>query len=180
MEVDLVYASNLTPTEIKERVRQLLIKRHRVEDFTIISQDEVLKTLDNILQMVKYAAGALGAISLLVGAVGILSIMLITTTERTREIGLLRALGFTAAQIRNLFLAEAVALAVAGGLCGLAITVLLMWAIQLAWPGLPLLLTPVAVVMALGLSIIIGVIAGLRPAQQAAHMKPIDALRYDG
>ncbi|MBY4675110.1 ABC transporter permease [Marinobacterium arenosum] len=180
MELDVVYAANLPVAEISERIRRVLIARHRVEDFTLITQDEVLSTLDKILRMVKYAAGGLGAISLLVGAVGILSIMLITTTERTGEIGLLRALGFSAGQIRNLFLAEAVALALVGGLIGVLLTSMLIGLVHLLWPALPLSLTPGVVLLALGLSTLIGALAGVRPAQRAASLNPIEALRYQG
>ncbi len=179
MEIDVVYAGNLTSTAVAARVSERLIQRHGLEDFTLITQDQVLSSLDNILGMLKYAGAGLGAISLLVGGVGILTIMLITTAERTREIGLLQALGFTGRQIRNLFLAEALLLALAGAMLGLLTTALLLWAINLAIPGLPLALSPVTVLLALLISAAIGILAGIKPAQDAASLNPIEALRHD-
>ncbi len=179
MEIDIVYSATISSREIVRRVRQHLILRHGLEDFTLITQDEVLGSLDKILRMLKYAGGGLGAISLLVGGVGILTIMLITTAERTHEIGLLRALGFTARQIRNLFLGEAVLLALAGGMLGLLTTAALLLAIDLVRPDLPLSLPPSAVLLALLISAAIGIGAGIKPAMDAAALSPIEALRHD-
>ncbi len=177
MEIDLVYQSGISAELISQRVKQRLIGRHGLEDFTLITQDEVLKSLDQILQMLKYAGGSLGFISLLVGGVGILSIMLITTTERTHEIGLLRALGCSTAQIRNLFLGEAILMALAGCLLGLTITAGLLLFSRWLLPGLPLSLAPQMVLLALGVSVLIGLLAGVKPATRAAAMNPIEALR---
>ena len=179
MEIDIVYAANLQADEIAGRVRQHLIRRHGLEDFTLITQDEVLSSLDNILSMLKFAGAGLGAISLLVGGVGILTIMLITTAERTQEIGLLQALGFTSRQIRNLFLGEALILALTGATIGLLATALLLFTIDLFIPDLPLSLPPEAVLIALSISAVIGVSAGIKPAIDAAGLNPIEALRHD-
>jgi putative ABC transport system permease protein len=177
MEIDVVYHPGLTPSQISQRISQLLIARHGLEDFTLVTQDEVLKSLDQILRMLKYAGAGLGLISLVVGGVGILTIMLITTAERAHEIGLLRALGFTRSQIRNLFLGEAVMLALVGGLLGLATSALLLLLAGLMLPSLPLSLPPEAIALALAVSILIGLVAGVKPATRAAAMLPIEALR---
>ncbi|MEH6470116.1 MAG: ABC transporter permease [Halopseudomonas sp.] len=177
MEIDVVYRPNISAELISKRVKQQLEARHGLEDFTLVTQDEVLKSLDQILRMLKYAGGSLGLISLVVGGVGILTIMLITTSERAHEIGLLRALGSTAPQIRNLFLGEAVVLALAGCALGLAITASLLLLSRWALPGLPLTLPPQMVLLALAVSALIGVIAGVKPASDAAAMNPIEALR---
>jgi len=177
MEIDVVYRPGISAELISHRVKQRLIARHGLEDFTLITQDEVLKSLDQILQMLKYAGGSLGFISLLVGGVGILSIMLITTTERANEIGLLRALGCSAGQVRNLFLGEAIVLALAGCVLGLIITASLLLLSRWLLPGLPLTLAPQMVFLALSVSALIGLLAGVKPATAAAAMNPIEALR---
>ncbi len=177
MEIDIVYRPGISTGLISQRVRQLLIARHGLEDFTLVTQDEVLSSLDEILLMLKYAGASLGLISLLVGGVGILTIMLITTAERAHEIGLLRALGFTHGQIRNLFLGEAIVLALAGCVLGLVITALILLLAGLLLPDLPLSLPLQAVVLALLVSALIGLIAGVKPATRAAAMNPIEALR---
>ena len=179
MEVDLFYRENTPTALIAERVRQRLIQRHGLEDFTIITQDEMLKTLDKILQVLKVAAAGLGVISLLVGGVGILTILLITVRERRREIGLLCALGFTPRQIKGLFLAEAVCLSLVGGSLGLAVVALLVLVASWLLPALPIVMEPVAVVGALLLASAVGLVAGVGPAGQAAGLKPIDALRAE-
>src|SRR5690606_786743 len=123
MEIDVVFSQNVTSEKMAEAVRRELILRHGSEDFTLVTQDEMLKTLDKILSVLTASVGALGAISLLVGAVGILTIMTTTVRERTAEIGLLTALGTTQRQILLLFLWEAVALALTGGLAGIGVMV---------------------------------------------------------
>lgn len=177
MEIDLLYRPGISTSLISSRVKQRLIARHGLEDFTLITQDEVLKSLDQILRMLKYAGGSLGLISLVVGGVGILSIMLITTTERAQEIGLLRALGASRVQIRNLFLGEAILLALAGCLLGLAITASLLLLSLWLLPELPLTPPPQMVLVALAVSTLIGLLAGVKPATNAAAMNPIEALR---
>lgn len=179
MEIDLFYRPGVSSQAIAQRVRQLLIQRHGGEDFTIVTQDEMLKTLDNILQVIKAAAAGLGVISLLVGGVGILTILLITVSERKREIGLLCALGFTPNQIRNLFLSEAIALSLVGAGLGLGFVITLIVLAQLFAPGIPLSLDWFTIFIALLIAAIIGWLAGVQPASSAAKLKPIDALRSE-
>ena len=179
MEIDLFYRPGISADSISQRVKHLLIQRHGGEDFTIITQDQMLETLDNILQVVKAAAAGLGAISLSVGGVGILTILLITVSERKREIGLLCALGFTPKQIRGLFLTEAIALALVGAALGLAVVGLAIILGRLFTPGIPLSLDWLTVVVALFIAAIIGWLSGVKPASSAAKLKPIDALRAE-
>jgi len=179
MEVDIFYSPSSTAATMSRRVRDLLVKRHGFEDFTLITQDQMLKTMDNILQILKYAGAGLGAISLLVGGVGITTILMITVTERTGEVGLIRALGGTRAQVRNLFLGEAVVLGLIGGLAGLLAIVVILVCLRLLVPGLPIGFEPAIILGALLLSMLIGLVAGVRPALNATRLSPIDALRAE-
>ena len=139
----------------------------------------MLRTLSNILDVLTMAVGALGSISLLVGGVGIVTIMTIAVTERTSEIGLLVALGAPRRTILGLFLGEAVALSAIGGLVGLALGIGLAQLIHLFVPALPVH-TPVAfVVVAELVAMVIGLLAGVLPARRAAQLDPVDALRAE-
>jgi len=179
MEVDIFYSPAVPTDRLTDNVKRLLIERHGFEDFTIVTQDQMMATMDNILRILKYAGGGLGAISLLVGAVGITTILMITVTERTSEVGLLRALGSTRGQVRNLFLGEAVMLGLIGGLAGVLAIALLIVAVQLFVPALPVALKGEIVTVALMASMLIGLIAGVRPALNATLLSPIDALRAE-
>lgn len=179
MEVDVFYSPAVPTERLTENIRRLLIERHGFEDFTIVTQDQMMATMDNILRILKYAGGGLGAISLLVGAVGITTILMITVTERTSEVGLLRALGSTRSQVRNLFLGEAVMLGLVGGLAGVLVISLLVVAVRLFVPGLPVALKGEIVLVALIVSMLIGLMAGVRPALNATRLSPIDALRAE-
>ncbi|WP_439842806.1 ABC transporter permease, partial [Aeromonas taiwanensis] len=178
-EIDLVYGVGEAESAVLERVRRLLITRHGAEDFTLLSQQEMLASLDKILAMVKLAIGGLGVVSLLIGAVGIFSIMSISQQERVPEIGLLMALGSPRRQILSLFLFEAMVLALAGGLLGL----LLLFAASLltGWllPALPLALHPLYLLLALAGSALVGLLAGVAPALRAVRLDPVVALRGD-
>lgn len=179
MEVDIFYSPAVPTDRLKENVKRLLMERHGFEDFTIITQDQMMETMDNILRILKFAGGGLGAISLLVGAVGITTILMITVTERTSEVGLLRALGSTRRQVRNLFLGEAVMLGLIGGLAGVLVIALLVVLAQMFVPALPVALKGDIVVVALLVSMFIGLVAGVRPAMNATKLSPIDALRAE-
>lgn len=179
MEVDIFFNPRVSSETMSKKIRQFMIDRHGFEDFTLVTQDQMLATMDNILSVLTYAAAGLGAISLLVGGVGITTILMITVTERTSEVGLLRALGGTVGQVRVLFLGEALMLGLIGGLCGLMVVFLLLLIIFLFVPALPIALSPLIVLGALGISMVIGLLAGVQPASRAAKLTPIDALRAE-
>ena len=138
-----------------------------------------MSTLSNILDVLTMAVGALGGISLLVGGVGIVTIMTIAVAERTGEIGLMVALGAPRRTILALFLGEAVALSALGGLLGLALGFGLAQAIHLLLPALPVH-TPISfVLLAEGIAVAIGLAAGVLPARRAARLDPVEALRAE-
>ncbi|MNQ30125.1 Macrolide export ATP-binding/permease protein MacB [compost metagenome] len=179
MEINVMYRPATTSAALARQIRQTLIERHGAEDFSLTTQDDLLASLDRILAILSAAVAGLGGISLLVGAVGILTIMTTTVGERTAEIGLLRALGASPRQVLGLFLAEATLLSLAGGLLGLLLVALLLGALHLALADLPLRPQPLFLLLALLLSALIGILAGLAPARQAARLHPVDALRSE-
>jgi putative ABC transport system permease protein len=179
MKIDLAYEEGVPAARIVAAVKSTLVARHGREDFTITTQEDMLRTLSNILDILTMAVGALGSISLLVGGVGIVTIMTIAVSERTGEIGLMVALGAPRQTILALFLGEAVTLSAIGGLMGLALGVGLAQVIHLAVPALPVH-TPLSfVLLAEGIAVVIGLLAGVLPARSAAQLDPVEALRAE-
>jgi putative ABC transport system permease protein len=179
MEIDVTYAEGIPSTTVAAAIKARLKLRHGHEDFTITTQEDMLKTLSNILNILTMAVGALGGISLLVGGVGIVTIMTISVTERTNEIGLLVALGARRRTILNLFLSESVILAALGGLLGLLLGAGLAQLLRFSLPTLPVH-TPWSFALgALLMSAMIGLLAGVLPARSAALLDPIEALRTE-
>lgn len=179
MEINVLFNAGTGSRELSGRIRQSLIELHGREDFSLTTQDDMLASLDRILGTLTIAIAALGGISLLVGAVGILTIMTTTVGERTAEIGLLRAIGATPRQVLGLFLTEAALLSLAGGVLGLLLMALLLVTIHFGVPGLPLSLAPGFLLLALLLAALIGLLAGIAPARRAARLHPVDALRSE-
>lgn len=179
MEIDILYEAGSSIERLTENIRRTLIARHGDEDFTIITQDKMLEVLGSILDILTLGVAAIGGISLLVGAVGILTIMTISVTERTSEVGLLRALGAKRGHILRLFLGEAVVLGVIGGLLGVIFAIVLVWLLQLFVPALPVAIAWQYAGAALVLSLLIGLLAGIVPALRAAAMQPLEALRAE-
>jgi putative ABC transport system permease protein len=155
----------------------VLAERHDgEEDVTCWTQDSVLGSLSQILSVLTYALGGIGAISLTVAGIGIMNVMLVSVSERTREIGLLKSLGARDAQIRTVFLAEAVLLSTTGGLAGLAIGWLVVRAIPLLFPSFHPAPPGWAVLSAVAVSVGVGAVFGLLPAAQATRLDPLSAL----
>ncbi len=177
--IDVLYSEGASTHEVTAGIRRLLTARHGSEDYTITTQEQMLETLGSVLNVLTFAVGALGGISLLVGGVGILTIMTITVSERTGEIGLLRALGARRTHILGLFLTEAIILAALGGGTGLIIGIGGGQLLHLLVPAMPLHISWLYVVLAEALAIAIGMLAGVLPARHAAQLDPIEALRAE-
>ena len=179
MEIALTYEEAIPAARVAESVRRLMTARHGQEDFTIITQEDMLATLSNILDILTAAVGALGGISLLVGGVGIVTIMSIAVTERTSEIGLLVALGARRRTILTLFLGEAVVLSGIGGLLGLAAGAGLAQLVGLAVPAMPVATPWQFALAAEVVALVVGLAAGVLPARRAARLDAVEALRAE-
>ena len=177
MEIALTYDPEAPAARVAEAVKKRMIARHGREDFTVLTQEDMLATLSNILDLLTAAVGALGAISLLVGGVGIVTIMSIAVTERTGEIGLLVALGARRRTILALFLGEAVVLAGIGGLLGLLVGAGLAQLVGLLVPAMPVATPWRYALAAEGVAIVVGLAAGVLPARRAARPDAVEALR---
>jgi putative ABC transport system permease protein len=176
-EIDVSMANASVVEPVVSRMRDLLRARHNgEEDFTITTQTGMLETLDRIIRMVSLSVGGIGAISLLVGAIGILTVMWISVNERTSEIGLARALGATPRQILLLFLSEAALLSTLGGVLGLSTGMGLAQLLHLYVPALPVHTPLTFVGLALAVSLAVGLASGLLPARRAASLDPVVAL----
>lgn len=177
MEIDVVFSAATTSENMREIVRKRLVERHGQEDFTVVTQDEMLESLNSILSVLTLGVAALGSISLLVGGVGIFTIMTTNVRERTPEIGLLRAIGISRRQLLSLFLGEAILLSVIGALAGMFGALALLAITSLLIPDFPVQPSPLYLIISLIFSALIGLFAGIGPAWQAAKLSPIEALR---
>ena len=190
-EVDMITVQAVSAEAVPaafEEISQILRQRHRTpvdrEDFTIFTQEQYLSTFRSITSVLTVVLGGIAGISLLVGGIGIMNIMLVSVTERTREIGLRKALGARKRDIQIQFLTESSVLSLAGGmigiLFGLLISLLIGW-IASAASGTAF--TPVvgldSVLIATFFSTVVGLFFGIYPANRAARLEPVEALRYE-
>ena len=180
--IDVEAASADVMTQVQNDVTSLLLSRHNVSatspDFSILNQADILATASSVTSTFTLLLGAVAGISLIVGGIGIMNMMLTTVTERTREIGLRKAIGAQEKDITLQFLMESIALTVIGGVVG----IILGWGICFGITYLGIIATtvsPVSVILAFGVSAVIGVAFGYYPARRAAKMNPIESLRYE-
>ena len=178
-EIDVMYEEGTPVNKVVEGIKAVLEARHGKDDVTITTQQQMLDVLGSVLNVLTFAVAAIGGISLLVGAIGIVTIMTIAINERTNEIGLLRALGAKQSQILSLFLGEATVLAAVGGLSGLMLGMGIAYLLHLALPALPVHTPLIYVVLAEAIAVIIGLAAGVIPARRAALLDPVEALRSE-
>jgi len=161
---------------VKETIKTTLLKRYKEDDFSVTEQSEILSTINQIFSIVNGVLVAIGSISLVVGGIGIMNIMYATVTERTKEVGIRRAVGATQKDIMLQFLTESLILSVFGGLLGLIIAALLVLIIRIFFPAE---INLFSVVITLGISSAIGIFFGVFPARRAAKLPPIEAIRYE-
>ena len=178
-EIDVVYYENVQPEEAVASIKRLMIDRHGVEDVTITTQEQMMETLGDIMKWLKFTVAAFGGISLLVGGVGIFTIMTVAVNERTSEIGVLRAIGASRKRIRDVFLLEAMFLAILGAMLGLLIGFAAVNITLVLYPGLPIAIAWDYILYAVLISLAIGLLAGFLPARAAARLDPVEALRTD-
>jgi len=163
--------------QAQQAIIKLLTERHNgKEDITVITQDALLNTFDTIFQALTYTVGGIAAISLAVAGILIMNVMLVAVSQRTAEIGLLKALGAPPRLIRRLFLVEAGLLSLFGATIGVAIAYIGVWALALAFPGFPLSVPLWALAAALVLALLTGLLFGVLPAKRAAGLDPVLAL----
>jgi ABC-type antimicrobial peptide transport system permease subunit len=169
--------------DVQNQVTALLLERHKISDpskadFSTINQADILSTASSITTTLTLLLAAIAGISLVVGGIGIMNMMLTTVTERTREIGLRKAIGAKKKNIRLQFLVESIMLTFTGGIVGIALGCLI--AITLSKLGvLQTAITLSSVLMSFGVSALIGIVFGYYPAARASNLNPIEALRYE-
>jgi putative ABC transport system permease protein len=186
--VSVIYGKAVDDSRLeaaRDQVVRLLRQRHGLiystdkSDFTVLTQKDVGEVLQSLTAILTVFLGLIAAVSLLVGGIGIMNIMLVSVTERTREIGIRKAVGAKRRDILVQFLIEAVVLSLAGGLLGIAIGVSGTIGVSRAVEDLSLHLSPWTIVLATGFSMAVGLFFGIYPAVRASRLNPIDALRYE-
>ncbi|MFN7933227.1 MAG: ABC transporter permease [Bryobacteraceae bacterium] len=179
----MVQAKEGRTHDAQDQIESLLRQRHHLpasedDDFTIRNMEEVFRAQENSARIMSILLAAIASVSLLVGGIGIMNIMLVSVTERTKEIGLRQAVGAKTTDILSQFLAEAVSLSLAGGVIGVAGGISASWLISY-FAGWSTVLSPTAIAVAFLFSGLVGVFFGYYPARKAAYMDPIEALRYE-
>jgi len=183
VQLDSTIDKDIAISDIKDILRQ----RHRIaadekDDFSVVSQEQMIGTMQQLAGIMTVFLGSLAGISLLVGSIGIMNIMLVSVTERTREIGIRKAVGAKRRDILLQFLFEAGTLSLVGGAIGMVIGWLLSMSVSLIDTGgtmLKAVITPDIIILAISVSVIIGITSGIYPAIRASRLNPIDALHYD-
>jgi len=168
---------------VQQQLTELLRQRHKIgpgkdDDFTVRTQQEIAETATATSRIMTALLGSIASVSLIVGGIGIMNIMLVSVTERTKEIGIRMAVGAKSRDVMLQFLIEAVTLSIIGGIIGIGVGVLASKIIssQMGWP----VLTPLtSIVLAFSFSALVGVFFGFYPARKASMLDPIEALRYE-
>jgi len=181
--ISITAADQASMASVQEQITSLLLSRHKISDstladFRIMNQNDIISTATSVTSTFTTLLSAIAGISLVVGGIGIMNMMLTTVTERTKEIGLRKAVGIRKVYINLQFLAEAVTLTFLGGLAG----ILFGWIASLVLSNLLSLSAEISfssILLAFGVSAIIGIVFGFYPARRAANLNPIEALRYE-
>ena len=177
-------ASTDQSTAALNEIAAVLRQRHGIivgqpDDFSIFDQASLVATLNTVVGTLTAFLGAIGAISLLVGGIGIMNIMLVSVTERTREIGVRKAIGAQPTAIHLQFLIEALAVTMVAGVLGIVLSIILVTVINNVQTSVAPVIEPTSVVIAFSVSVLIGVLFGFYPAWRAARLEPVEALRYE-
>ena len=179
--VDGIAVKAFSPGDIPDEqriIRQVVERAHPDQDFQVLTQGDILGVVGKVLSILTIVLASIAGISLLVGGVGVMNIMLVSVSERTREIGLRKAVGARTRDVLRQFLLEAVALTVSGGAIGILLGIAVAVVVGRLSP-VPAAITGWSVVLAFGVSVAVGVFFGVYPARKAARMQPIAALRYE-
>lgn len=177
-EITVQIATRERVVPVAEAIQEVMARNHRKKDYDMIVPLELLKKAERTKQIFNVVLGSIAAISLLVGGIGIMNIMLATVTERTREIGIRRALGATRRDITSQFVVEAVLLSATGGILGVALGLAIPLLVTY-FAGMRTIITFWSPFIAFSISAVVGVVFGLYPAQRAAAMDPVEALRHE-
>lgn len=182
-EIDVSVYDQDAINQTIDDVEALLRDRHNLDeddenDFQIASAQDILTTVETITSLLTAMIAGISGISLVVGGVGVMNIMLVSVTERTKEIGLLKAIGAKQKDILTQFLMESVVMTLIGGLIGIGIGIGGAWLVSVV-AGIPFVVSIPAIIIAVGVSTLVGIVFGLYPARRAARLSPIDALRYE-
>jgi putative ABC transport system permease protein len=184
--IDMIYVSAVSTAlmdEAEQEITRVLRSAHRIEsgeedDFTIRSQTEIIEMASSTFETLTLLLGAIAAVSLLVGGIGIMNIMLVSVTERTREIGIRLSVGAHSSDILTQFLVEAVVLSLAGGLIGVLLAFLVTFLLS-TFTQINTVINPTTIFIAFAFSAAVGIFFGFYPARKASKLNPIDALRYE-
>ena len=182
--ISIAAADQASMNSVQQQISQLLLARHKISnptqaDFSIINQNDIIATATSITDTLTLLLSSIAGISLLVGGIGIMNMMLTTVTERTREIGLRKAVGIRKIYINLQFLAEAVVLTFLGGVLGVILGWIMSLVITYFVSSLSAIISLSSIILAFGVSAGVGIIFGFYPARRAANLSPIEALRYE-
>jgi putative ABC transport system permease protein len=178
-EIVVQLAPSESATLAGEALETLLDRLHAgVDDWDLIVPEALLEQSRRTQRLFNIVMGCIAGISLLVGGIGIMNIMLATVLERTREIGVRRAVGAKRTDVRVQFLIEAFAISVLGGLAGIGMGVAIALGVA-AYAGWPTVVTAISILVSTGVSMAVGIVSGIYPAVRASNLDPIDALRYE-
>jgi len=178
-ELTVTVKEGVAPRSVADLIKPLLDRLHGgADDYEVVVPEALLEQQRQTQRIFNIVMGSIAGISLLVGGIGIMNIMLASVMERTREIGVRRAIGATRMDIRSQFVIESFAISVLGGMCGIVIGIVLARLVA-AYAGWPTVITFWSLVLSTGVSIAVGLVSGIYPATRAAELDPIEALRYE-
>jgi len=184
--IDMINASAISTAQLDaamEQIRTVIRRSHRIEsgdddDFNISNQAEITDAVTSTSKVMTMLLGSIAGVSLIVGGIGIMNIMLVSVTERTREIGIRLSVGARGADVMIQFMAEAIVLSVAGGIIGVLLSFGITWGLSL-FTSLTAVIEPFIIMLSVVFSAVVGIFFGFYPARKAAGLNPIDALRYE-